>query len=203
MAKHNNRVPNNHFKKDWEKRIKTHFNQPAQKKIRQVRRKVRAAQKSPRPDSLLRPVVRCQTQRYNARVKLGRGFSLAELKAAGIQRDFARTIGISVDHRRVNRSEEGFQANVERLREYRNKLFVYPRHGTKASKAEREYPSEPVQHKGPIMPVSNDVSEVEWVEVTDDIQKRNVYASLQRAWQKKRDAGRLAKRAAEEEEKKK
>jgi ribosome-binding factor A len=53
------------------------------------------------------------------------------------------------------------------------------------------------------MPVSNDVSEVEWVEVTDDIQKRNVYASLQRAWQKKRDAGRLAKRAAEEEEKKK
>lgn len=32
--------------------------------------------------------------------KLGRGFSLLELKEAGLNAKFAKTIGIAVDHRR-------------------------------------------------------------------------------------------------------
>lgn len=43
----------------------------------------------------------------------------------------APTIGIAVDHRRKNRSLEGLQANIQRLKTYRNKLDLFPRHSRK------------------------------------------------------------------------
>ncbi|NWQ83793.1 RL13 protein, partial [Columbina picui] len=46
---------------------------------------------------------------------------------AGINKKFARTIGISVDPRRRNKSTESLQANVQRLKEYRSKLILFPR----------------------------------------------------------------------------
>lgn len=62
----------------------------------------------PRPTSgSLRPVVHEQTHKYNMKVRAGKGFTLKELKAAGIAKKMASTIGISVDHRRKNRSLEG------------------------------------------------------------------------------------------------
>ena len=57
----------------------------------------------------------------------GRGFTLDELKAAGILRKEAQGLGISVDHRRRNLSQESFQNNVNRLRTYKAKLIVFPR----------------------------------------------------------------------------
>lgn len=51
----------------------------------------------------------------------------ALFKAAGIHKKVARTIGISVDPRRRNRSTESLQANVQRLKEYRSKLILFPR----------------------------------------------------------------------------
>ena len=43
----------------------------------------KAAAIAPRPVAgLLRPVVHCQTIRYNARVRAGRGFTLDELKVS-------------------------------------------------------------------------------------------------------------------------
>ncbi|XXG60279.1 hypothetical protein AAC387_Pa04g2227 [Persea americana] len=57
----------------------------------------------------------------------GRGFSLEELKAAGIPKKLAPTIGIAVDHRRKNRSLEGLQANLQRLKTYKAKLVIFPR----------------------------------------------------------------------------
>lgn len=53
------------------------------------------------------------------------------LQAAGIPRKLAPTIGISVDHRRKNRSLEEFQANVLRLKIIKNKLLVFPRRARK------------------------------------------------------------------------
>merc|ERR1711991_406536 len=85
---------------------------------------------APRPLNLLRPAVRGQTVKYNNRVRAGRGFTFDELKAAGINRKEALGIGIAVDHRRRNRSEEAFQANVERLKLYKSKLVVFPRNNT-------------------------------------------------------------------------
>ena len=43
------------------------------------------------------------------KLRLGRGFTLAELREAKIAPKLARTIGISVDHRRRNRCTESLQ----------------------------------------------------------------------------------------------
>ena len=48
-------------------------------------------------------------------------------QVAGIHKKVARTIGISVDPRRRNKSTESLQANVQRLKEYRSKLLLFPR----------------------------------------------------------------------------
>lgn len=122
MVKHNNVVPNGHFKKHWQNYVKTWFNQPARKKRRRIARQKKAVKIFPRPTAgPLRPIVHGQTQKYNMKVRAGRGFSLEELKAAGIPKKLAPTIGISVDHRRRNRSLESLQANVQRLKTYKAK----------------------------------------------------------------------------------
>ncbi|KZF22799.1 50S ribosomal protein L13e [Xylona heveae TC161] len=125
--KHNQQIPHNHFRKDWQRRVRTHFDQAGRKKARRTARATKAAAIAPRPTDLLRPVVRCPTVKYNRRVRAGRGFTFDELKAAGIPRKFARTVGIAVDHRRVTRSEEALAANVQRLKDYRARLILFPR----------------------------------------------------------------------------
>ncbi|CAN1175235.1 60S ribosomal protein L13-1 [Linum perenne] len=65
------------------------------------------------------------------KLKAGREFTLEELKAAGIPKKLAPTIGISVDHRRKNRSLEGLQVNAQRLKTYKAKLVIFPRRARK------------------------------------------------------------------------
>ncbi|KAF7784650.1 hypothetical protein Agabi119p4_815 [Agaricus bisporus var. burnettii] len=89
-----------------------------------------------RPVTLLRPAVRGQTIRYNRKLREGRGFTLAELKEAGIGRKEALGVGIVVDHRRRNLSEEGKKLNVERLQAYKQRLIVFPRKTGKAKKGD-------------------------------------------------------------------
>lgn len=125
--KHNNVIPNNHFHKDWQRRVRVHFDQPGRKHRRRQARLAKAAALAPRPVDRLRPVVRCPTVKYNRRVRAGRGFTLAELKEAGISRKLAPTIGIAVDHRRVNYSKESLVANVARLKDYKSRLILFPR----------------------------------------------------------------------------
>jgi hypothetical protein len=57
----------------------------------------------------------------------GRGFTLSEIKLAGIPKKQAKGLGIVVDHRRRSKSEESQKVNVERLKEYRTRLVVFPR----------------------------------------------------------------------------
>ena len=79
--KHNNQLPNAHFRKDWQRRVKTWFDQPGKKHTRRRLRQEKAARIAPRPvDGLLRPAVRCPTFKYNMKMRAGRGFTLAELK---------------------------------------------------------------------------------------------------------------------------
>merc|ERR1712187_404110 len=87
-------------------------------------RKAKAAATFPRPIKALRPTVRGCTKRYNRQCRAGKGFTLQELAAAGLSKIFAKTIGISVDHRRSNRSVEAKQA---RLKAYREKLVLLPK----------------------------------------------------------------------------
>ena len=61
----------------------------AHKTIRKDKRAAKAAACFPRPLGKLRPIVMGQTKRYNTEVKIGRGFSIAELKDAGLTMAFA------------------------------------------------------------------------------------------------------------------
>jgi len=52
---------------------------------------------------------------------------LMELKEAGIPRKLAPTIGIPIDPRRQNLSQESLTLNVSRLKAYRERLILFPR----------------------------------------------------------------------------
>jgi large subunit ribosomal protein L13e len=78
--KHNNLLPNQHFRKDWQLHVRTWFNQPGKKQARRIQRVKKAAKIAPRPvDGLLKPAVRCPTLKYNTKLRQGRGFTLEEL----------------------------------------------------------------------------------------------------------------------------
>ncbi|KOS19850.1 60S ribosomal protein L13 [Escovopsis weberi] len=134
--KHNQKLVNNHFRKDWQRRVRTHFDQPGKKSTRRVARQAKAAALAPRPVDKLRPIVRCPTLKYNRRARTGRGFTLTELKEAGISKSQAPTIGISVDFRRQNLSEEGLVANVARLKAYKERLILLPRRSNAPKKGD-------------------------------------------------------------------
>jgi hypothetical protein len=68
-------------------------------------------------------------------LRAGRGFTLDELKEAKINRHEAKSLGICVDHRRSNKSEESLQLNAQRLKQYRAKLIVFPLPSKKNKKA--------------------------------------------------------------------
>merc|ERR1712232_954331 len=107
--------------------MRTWFDHAGRKKRRANNRKEKAKKLFPRPAAgLLRPVLHPPTQRYNMKLRLGRGFTLSELREAKISPKMARTIGISVDHRRRNRCTESLQANVQRLGLYKSKLLIFP-----------------------------------------------------------------------------
>ncbi|KAJ3025927.1 UNVERIFIED_CONTAM: 60S ribosomal protein L13 [Siphonaria sp. JEL0065] len=203
--KHNNVLPNQHFRKGWQTRVKTWFNQPGAKKTRRVNRIKKAAAIAPRPiDGLLRPAIRAPTVRYNLKLRAGRGFSLDELKAAGINRKEALTIGISVDHRRKNRSVEGLNANVARLAEYKSKLVLFPRKANKPKKgdASKEAVAAATQVSlGSVLPVVQP-EQTDLKRKIDGAQTANAYYTLRIARSDKKLKGvreARAKAAAEEE----
>ena len=192
MVKHNNVIPNAHFNKHWQDRknrqgVKVNFNQPSQKKRRRLLRAAKAAAIAPRPSAgLLRPVVRCPTQKYNMKLRAGRGFTLEELKAAGFNRKEARNIGIAVDARRKNKSVESLQQNVDRLKAYKARLVVFGKGGTKG--ADRSMAQ---QLTGEILPISNASGAVQY----ESVPTGNVYLQARAARSDARQIGIRARRA--------
>ena len=124
MVKSNNQIQNNHFRKDWQRFVKTWFDQPAKKVARRAARAAKAKKLYHRPVNALRPLVRGQTVKYNTKVHAGRGFTLAELKVAGVIPKQAAGLGIAVDFRRKNRSQESLNVNANRLKAYLAKVVV-------------------------------------------------------------------------------
>lgn len=127
MPRHNNAIQRQHLRKHPRPLIRTFFNQPAKKLQRLQKRQERAAQIYPRPLNNLKPIVHKPTQRYSSQIRLGKGFTLEEIKAVGLNKLFARSIGINVDTRRTNKSNESLQRNIQRLKEYLDKLVLLPR----------------------------------------------------------------------------
>lgn len=188
MVKHNNVVPNIHCKKKWHDsqrgplKVKLALNQASKKKSRRLARAAKAAAIAPRPLNLLRPVVSAQTQRYSAKVRLGRGFTLAELKGADLTAAYARTVGIAVDARRTNRSAEALDRNVARLNEYKSKLVVIPKGA--AGKEEAAAASQPT---GIIQPIVKAAPEIVMEEVT--AQSPSAFTQMRLARQESKVAG--------------
>ncbi|KAK1858520.1 hypothetical protein I4F81_001120 [Pyropia yezoensis] len=210
MVRHNNVISNNHFRKEWQLRVRTWFNQPARKQRRRSARQLKAARIAPRPvDGPLRPVVRCPTNKYNMKQRLGRGFTFDELKAAGILVPQAASIGIAVDHRRKNRSQESMDANVERLREYKSKLVLFPRRAgkPKAGDSDAAILDTATQLTGKLQPIVVTKPELEIRAITEEDKAKRAYALLREARADLKHFGVRSKRAAElaakEEEKKK
>jgi large subunit ribosomal protein L13e len=149
MVKHNNVVPNIHCHKKFSQssrgplKVRIALNQATRKKARRVVRAAKAAKMAPAPLSKLRPVVHCQTQRYSAKVRLGKGFTLEELKGAGLHPTQAQRVGIAVCHRRRNKSVESLELNIARLVEYKKNLVVLKKKET----------TDLTQFKGVIQPI--------------------------------------------------
>ncbi|KAG7551693.1 Ribosomal protein L13e [Arabidopsis thaliana x Arabidopsis arenosa] len=204
--KHNNVIPSSHFRKHWQNYVKTWFNQPARKTRRRVARQKKAVKIFPRPTSgPLRPVVHGQTLKYNMKVRAGKGFTLEELKAAGIPKKLAPTIGISVDHRRKNRSLEGLQSNVQRLKTYKAKLVVFPRRSrkVKAGDSTPEELANATQVQGDYMSIASEKTAMELVKLTADLKAFKAYDKIRLERTNARHAGARAKRAAEAEKEEK
>merc|ERR1711974_506516 len=94
----------------------------------------------------------------------------------------AQTWGISVDVRRRNRSIEALQLNVQRLKEYKAKLFLFP---VKASKP----------RKGDATKEDMDKA----MEITEDMKSYNVRAAIGQARAYKRLHGIREKRKRDAE----
>ncbi|CAM9277941.1 unnamed protein product [Choristocarpus tenellus] len=204
MVKHNNVLPNQHFHKKWQRRVRTWFDQPAKKKIRRQKRQAKAAKMAPRPTELLRPAVHCPTIKYNSKVRLGRGFSLAELKEAGISKKVALTIGIAVDHRRSNKSEASLETNVQRLKDYRAKLIIFPRGSNQKPKMGDSAAAETAaatQVAGPVMPLVKNTPAVEFQTITEEMKNKNCYSERRIARNDQKLAGIRLRQKADKEKK--
>uniref|UniRef100_M4C2H1 60S ribosomal protein L13 n=1 Tax=Hyaloperonospora arabidopsidis (strain Emoy2) TaxID=559515 RepID=M4C2H1_HYAAE len=178
----------------------------SKKKTRRLRRKAKAAAIAPRPAAgLLRPAVHCPTIKYGSKVRAGKGFTLEELKVAGINRKQAMSIGIAVDFRRTNLSVESLQANVHRLKAYKAKLVVFPRKSNKIKNGDSavEETKNVAQHKGAILPISRSRVKSTTAVITPEMKEKSVFAQLRVARADKRIFGKQAKRLADKKEAKK
>lgn len=204
MVKHNNAIPGAHFHKDWKKRVRTWFDQPAKKKARRAARKAKAAAIAPRPvEGLLRPAVQCQTVKYNTRTRSGRGFTLEELREAGIVPKAALSLGIAVDHRRSNKSVESLQVNVARLKAYMSRIVIQPRgKAAKKGDATADDVRNTKQLVGPILPIAQTKQAVAFVDVSSDLTAKKAYRTLRLERTNARLVGVRAKKAKEAAEKK-
>ena len=199
--KHNNQLPNAHFRKDWHRRVQVKLNQAARKLKRSRVRKEKAARIAPRPAAgLLRPAVHCPTQRYNAKVRAGRGFTLEELKAAGISQVEARAKGVAIDYRRRNKSKESLDLNSQRLKSYLVRVVVNPKKDAA------------VQLEGEISKIPTGRPKIEGAVITEEMKKAEVVRFAKQAeasrklegkrrWAKKKeDAPAAGGEAAQEDE---
>merc|ERR1711974_478367 len=116
---------------------------------------------------------------YNLKRRAGRGFTLEEVKAAGLSKKFARTIGIAVDHRRRNKSVESLQLNTQRLKEFKSKMILFHINAKKPRKGDA---------------TAEEMSKA--MAITADMQAFKAFQTIRQARAFKRLPGLRAKKAA-------
>ena len=183
---------NARLNKDWQEKVKTFFNQPAKKLRRRKIRAAKAAKNTPNPTHLLRPAVRGQTRRYNNKLRLGRGFTLTELKAAGIKGvNYARSLGITIDRRRKDTCSETQKLNAERIKLYISRMILHPKKGKTDKKAQvpeaneqqlKSAEAQSVNTTKTVVPLPKSESGLSWTTVTKDMQDFKAYKTLRTEW---------------------
>ena len=157
----------------------------------------------------MRPLVFGQTRRYSSKVKFGRGFTLEEVKAAGLSTKFAQTVGICVDHRRHNKNKETMDQNVARLVEYKKKLILFPRaegapkKGLINDSTADQLKSVSQNTATGVLPVPAADKTVPVEALTKEMKAAKTYLKIRQARIDKRYKGKRDKAAREAEEKKK
>ena len=136
---------------------------------------------------------------------------MEELKKVGLTPAFARTVGISVDHRRQNLNTESLEMNVKRLEAYKNKLILFPR---KAGQYKKGEIADSTQDKVESAEAKNQLACKHIIEkpsikkrekrttITDEMKTKRAYNTLRLArTDEKHDGARAerARKAAEEE----
>ena len=135
-------------------------------------------------------------------MKLGRGFTLDELKGAGISAKFAKTVGICVDHRRTNKSNESLELNVQRLKDYQARLVVFPRKAGKHKNgdATKEQCASAKQLVGDILPAAKVAPAVTFAPLTEEMKNFRAHHALRDAINEKRLLGARTKKSSEKKE---
>ena len=179
-------IHNVHLKFDWQNKVRTWFNQHGSKHRRRVLRNKKARLIAPNPTHKLRPVVRGQTNKYNTKIKLGRGFTQKELNEAGIKGlSYARSLGIAVDLRRKDTSKETLDLNAGRIKEYISRIILYPRNENKPEKKPQVKEATSDKLQAPEAKIQNTLKGVielpkkeigyTFAPITDEMKKANVY----------------------------
>ena len=131
------------------------------------------------------------------------------MQEAGIPRKLAPTVGIAVDTRRQNLSEESLKANVERLKAYKGRLILFPRKSkspkageasAQDAKSAKEAGHGPhVQLSNKAFPISNAV-QIQEGKVSDFPSEKAAFRKLREARSEARLVGKREKRAKAKEE---
>merc|ERR1712134_221542 len=98
----------------------------------------------------------------------------------------ARTIGISVDHRRRNRCTESLQENVSRLKLYKSKLLIFPKGSGRKSVKKGDTARSELQNVAQntlkeIIPIPRPVLRIKARKITSEEQEKSAYKTLLKA----------------------
>lgn len=114
-----------------------------------------------------------------------------ELKKAGLTAKFAKTVGISVDHRRQDSNQAVLEKNVARLENYKSKLILFPIRDGKLKKGEiadssadklKSAAAEQQNKDSHLMAKPKPKLRVKTVKLTDDMKKVKAYRKLRQEW---------------------
>ena len=174
------------MRKWWQRYIRVALDAAGRKKRRRKARMAKAALIAPNPTHKLRPIVRGQTNKYNSKARLGRGFTLAELKEANISGiNYARSLGIAIDLKRKDTCKETTSLNAQRIKDYTSRMILYPRKEGKMDKKAQIKEATEEQLKAPeakmqtlckkIIPFPQKEEGYSFGPITAEMKKENVY----------------------------
>ncbi|KAL8427320.1 hypothetical protein Efla_002283 [Eimeria flavescens] len=232
MVSSSAQLPNVHLRKKWQPYVKTWFNQPARKQRRRLARQQKAARNGVRWGCSHTPSTYTLTPGAEAMQTAKTPLSCSSSScsssssscssssssccrsssscsssshAVGISPRVALSIGIAVDHRRRNRSQESLTANVNRLKLYLSKLVLFQR-GAKAKKGLAGVPADTPKSQltsvrqvaiAAALPIQKPRKKIRARVITEEEKKFRAYATLRKQLRDAKNVGKHAKKLAE------